>query len=278
MPAELWIEMRVLLAMRDEDRVEGGGHGAQHADQGDREQDRAAGERAAQLVAAEVARDERQELGSLRALPPGSLPVEHALVEVDDRGRRTSRARGSWVTITTVLPNSCFSVRSRREHLLGVLARRGRRSARRRPRSRDRRRSRARSRRAAARRPRAGPAGGRRARRRPTMRSAVSARRAALRLRQVREQERELHVLARREHRDQVEELEHEAQVLGPEAGELVLGELREPAPGHAHLALRSADRGRRAGSSSVDLPEPEGPISATKRPFSMARLTSSSA
>ena len=65
----------------------------------------------------------------------------------------------------------------------------------------------------------------------PTTRSAVVGALAALGLAELRQQQRQLHVLARGEHRDQVEELEDEADVLGAEARELVLGQLvQQPA------------------------------------------------
>ena len=60
----------------------------------------------------------------------------------------------------------------------------------------------------------------------PTTRSARRGALAPLVLAELGEQQRQLDVLARGEHRDQVEELEHEADVLGAEARELVLGQL----------------------------------------------------
>ena len=55
------------------------------------------------------------------------------------------------------------------------------------------------------------------------------------------EREREHDVLGRREHRQQVEELEDEADVLTPQEREVVVGELRDVLAGDRHAALGRA-------------------------------------
>ena len=60
---------------------------------------------------------------------------------------------------------------------------------------------------------------------------------APLAPRQVREQERQLDVLERRQDRDQVIGLEDEADVVGPPAGDLRLGEVAQVLAVHDHLA-----------------------------------------
>ena len=63
---------------------------------------------------------------------------------------------------------------------------------------------------------------------RPTDASASSARRASLLRADAERRERRLHVLLRREGRDQVEALEHEADLLRADAAELAIGQVRQ--------------------------------------------------
>ena len=107
---------------------------------------------------------------------------------------------------------------------------------------------------------------------RPTISSAASACSLRSRRGKAGEQERQLHVLERRQHRHQVVELKDEADVPRPPVGELRFVERRDvhrrpraasPASGLSIPAIRL---------SSVLLPEPDGPISATKSPAAMAK------
>ena len=110
---------------------------------------------------------------------------------------------------------------------------------------------------------------------RPTSASAVSTRSRRSRSRQRGEQQRQLHVLEGGQHRHQVVELEDEADVRGAPVGELAPRSgarcrspptRSSPASGLSMPAIRL---------SSVDLPEPDGPISATKSPAETSRLMS---
>ena len=62
----------------------------------------------------------------------------------------------------------------------------------------------------------------------------------------------------------QIECLEDEADFLVPDAGELVIVHLADEFPVQASTDLSSAYRDSRSNSSSVDLPEPDGPMMAT--------------
>jgi hypothetical protein len=94
----------------------------------------------------------------------------------------------------------------------------------------------------------------------------------ALGLFQVGQLERQFHVLQRREHRNQVELLEDEADVLVAPMRDLRGRSYRASAWPSTRI---SPELGRSMAAircSSVDLPEPDGPISTTNSPFSMVR------
>ena len=104
--------------------------------------------------------------------------------------------------------------------------------------------------------------------------SAIAARRAPLRRGQVGQQQRQLHVPLGRQHRHQVVELEDEADV-----GARATARARRSRAGRC--ARRRRRSRPRSGVSSppirlsrVVLPEPDGPISATKSPCGMSRST----
>ena len=85
--------------------------------------------------------------------------------------------------------------------------------------------------------------------------------------------QRQLDVLERRGAREQVEVLEHEADAAVAHRGELVAGEVRDAPAAEAY----SPELGRSRQPSrfmKVDLPEPEGPITATNSPCAMSTLT----
>ena len=92
-----------------------------------------------------------------------------------------------------------------------------------------------------------------------------------------REQQRQRDVLEQRQRRQQVEELEDEADALAPDPGQLVVAE-----------ASRATDSSRTIPEvgrsiapqrcSSVDLPQPDGPTSATKSPSATSRVTPATA
>ena len=92
------------------------------------------------------------------------------------------------------------------------------------------------------------------------------------------EREREHDVLLRREHREQVEELEDEADVLAAQQRQVVVAEsfvMSWP----PIVTLPSVGRSRPARMCiSVDLPEPEGPMTAVSWPPAMPRSTPRSA
>ena len=79
-----------------------------------------------------------------------------------------------------------------------------------------------------------------------------------------------------REHRHQVVELEDESDVRRAPGREIALGQTRDvDAADLDRPARRLVDAGDQI--ESVDLPEPEGPISATKSPSPTSRLMSTS-
>ena len=82
-----------------------------------------------------------------------------------------------------------------------------------------------------------------------------------------RQQQRQLDVLERGQHRHQVVELEDEADVRGAPRRELAVGELRDVDAGDAGSSPADGLSMPAMRLSSVDLPEPDGPISATKSP-----------
>ena len=91
------------------------------------------------------------------------------------------------------------------------------------------------------------------------------------------DRERQEHVLARVEHRQQVEELEHEADVVPPQPGQLVVAELRDV--GALTSTVPSVGLSSPARMCiSVDLPDPDGPITAVSLPRSISTETSRSA
>ena len=80
------------------------------------------------------------------------------------------------------------------------------------------------------------------------------------------ELERQHDVLLRREHREQVEELEDEADVVAPQLRELGVVEAGDVDAGDRDLTLVGRSRPARM-CISVDLPEPDGPMTAVSRP-----------
>ena len=89
--------------------------------------------------------------------------------------------------------------------------------------------------------------------------------------------QRQEHVLPRRQHRQQVEELKDEADVVAAQPGELRrrhAGDLRPSIVTDPSVGLSSPAR----MCMSVDLPEPDGPMTAVSRPRSMSTDTSRSA
>ena len=128
-------------------------------------------------------------------------------------------------------------------------------------------RARARSRRAAAGRPTARSDSAPSRSDEPDQRQRVLDVLAPLAPRQAREQQRQLDVLERREHRHQVVELEDEADVRARASA------ASSPSDSRAMSTPATCDLARDGLSmpairlSSVDLPEPDGPISATKSP-----------
>ena len=111
-------------------------------------------------------------------------------------------------------------------------------------------------------------------------RAASSARAARLRRRSAlaAEQQRQRDVLEQRQRRQQVEELEDEADALAPDPGQLVVA---KASPGPRTPGARSRTIGRSIAPhrcSSVDLPQPDGPTSATNSPCTTSRLTPATA
>ena len=83
-----------------------------------------------------------------------------------------------------------------------------------------------------------------------------------------RQEERQLDVLEGRQDRDEVVELEDEADVLAPPLREGPLAHRGDLRPRRRGSGRRSGGRCRRSRFRSVVFPEPDGPIRATKSPF----------
>ena len=81
------------------------------------------------------------------------------------------------------------------------------------------------------------------------------------------ELQRQQDVLPRVEDRQQVEELEDEADVVAAQLGELAVVELAEVDAVDRSPCPRSGGRGRRGMCIRVDLPEPDGPMIAVRPP-----------
>ena len=181
-------------------------------------------------------------------------------------------ACASWVTITVVWPSSSTDVAQQRRGSRRWWSSRGCRSARRRTSRSGARRARGRRRRAAAGRPRArtgGARGGRRGRRWSVTCSthAGSGLIAG-------ELERQHDVLGRREHREQVEELEDEPDV---RRGAACVSSVSSRSPMSTPAIETSPEVGLSSPARmciSVDLPEPDGPITAVSRPSAMSSET----
>ena len=98
MPALLWTEMRVLLARLSASSVEPSRHGEEQADQQHGEHDRAAGQRGAQLVAPEVGEDQAAGTSSVpaapRPLPPAASQIASCGALAPPRPRAASPCRG----------------------------------------------------------------------------------------------------------------------------------------------------------------------------------------
>ena len=189
------------------------------------------------------------------------------------RSQRCAR-RGSWVTIRKAVPLSPLNLAHQREDLVGRMGVEvagrlvGEHQRRRRARTRGR------SRRAAAGRPRACAAGSRARSPRPTARSSSRARLAPL------GRDRPAPAIrpgistfsSRRERRQQVVELEDEARcVRAAERGDVAFGERRGLAARRS-VAPAVGGSSRPIRLSSVDLPEPDGPISAVNSPGASTR------
>ena len=178
-------------------------------------------------------------------------------------GARAARS-ASCVTTMTVAPCSARGPRADRSPPHRSRCR-GCRSARRRGARAARRRARGRSRRAAARRRRAAPAGATARSASPTASSDAGVGRAA-RSSDAGRRERRLDVLACGQRRDQVELLEHEAERLEPQVGELAVAERARSRP--SKQKLPEVGRSSAPSScSSVVLPEPLGPATTTNSP-----------
>ena len=74
-------------------------------------------------------------------------------------------------------------------------------------------------------------------------------------------------VLERGHRRHEMERLEHDADMLAPEPRQLILAERVQPLPGDRHAARASPPPDPAATISSDDLPEPDGPSSASASP-----------
>ena len=94
-------------------------------------------------------------------------------------------------------------------------------------------------------------------------RAPVSTRSPALAARQRGEQQRQLDVVERRQHRHQVVELEDEADVRGAPRGEFARRESRAMSTPATRISPEVGLSMPATRLSSVDLPEPDGPISA---------------
>ena len=171
------------------------------------------------------------------------------------RSQRAARSV-SWVTSTSVVPRSRWP-RNRSSMIRARSPRRDCRSARRRRGSRDWARARGRARRAAARRRKARPDSGAAARQSDRGEFALG---AGQRVARAGEFERNCDVLQRRHGRDQMERLEHDADIAAAKARQSVFIELvadpgrrptTEPASGRSSPVITI---------SSVDLPDPDGP------------------
>ena len=215
---------------------------------------------------------------SPRAPRRRSRPCSSCTISPSARKRMRSAiaaARASCVTITVVWPYVVDRVRAAGRGSRRPSSSRGCRSARRRRGSSAARRARARSRRAAAGRRRAptgGACGGRRAR----CSSSSSSSHCWLGL-LAGDRERQDDVLLRGQHRQQVEELEDEADVLAAQPRQLRVGERRDLLPAIVTVPLVGLSRPARM-CISVDLPEPDGPMTATSWPDSTSSETPRSA
>ena len=107
---------------------------------------------------------------------------------------------------------------------------------------------------------------------RPTTLSAAFDVFSALGLGEMREQQRQLDVALGGERRQQIVELEHEPDVPRAPGGELAVGELVDAIAADLHGAVVGRSRPP-IRLSSVDLPEPDGPISARNSPSFTSRL-----
>ena len=92
------------------------------------------------------------------------------------------------------------------------------------------------------------------------------------------ELERQRDVLGRREHRQQVEELEDEPDVVAAQLGQLRVVERRDLDAGDRHLARRWAGPGRRGCASASTCPSPTGPSRRSAAPGRSRRDTPRSA
>ena len=101
----------------------------------------------------------------------------------------------------------------------------------------------------------------------PTIASAVATCCLPLGLGQVRQQQRQLDVALGREHRQQVVELEHEADVPRAPRRQLAVRQLVDPLAGDAHRAPWSAGPARRSGSAACSCPSPTAPSARGTRP-----------
>ena len=107
----------------------------------------------------------------------------------------------------------------------------------------------------------------------PTASSIASVRRAPLGRRHADQQQRVFDVLVGRQHRDEAEALEDEADVAGAEIGQRVVAE-RGRSPGRATSTVpRVGASMQPMRLSSVVLPLPEGPTTMEKRWRGMSRL-----
>ena len=111
----------------------------------------------------------------------------------------------------------------------------------------------------------------------PTCSSRSRARRRAARGGTPGQQRRQFHVLLCGEFLHQVERLEHEAHFPPPHLGERALAQLLDPPAVDPQLTTGGRSRPP-SRCSSVDFPQPLGPITATVSPRAMSRSTPSTA